>query len=224
MPRITSSQNIQRRFSLYRTVTMLQVKFANELWLKTHKCPHVRDNYVPKKIFFEGVLQSIRHCRRAYWRSQKPAVLEELSYHDILFTTLQAAANARDQPEVYSNKLHRSTNLQSNSPWKTINVIRSPSNMSPQYSYILKRVEVAAVNNANIASLVNSTAKVDSTVSKEDLDKVPELRLCFKQFQRPSSCPLIPLQLHAKVVQNRMDNLKTIPRQELSFYKQKYEH
>lgn len=73
--------------------------FAVEPCLKTLRSPHVHDEFVLKKIFVKGLLQSIRHSRRSLWSSHQTALLQHLLYKATVLTNLKHQHVKRSSPK-----------------------------------------------------------------------------------------------------------------------------
>lgn len=63
-----------------KPLTMLPLKFANELWFKTLRCPQVYEEYVLMGFFVEGLLQTIRQGMQSYWSSHKTAQRQKMAH------------------------------------------------------------------------------------------------------------------------------------------------
>lgn len=72
---------------------------------------------------------------------------------------MQSAAGLAEQPAVYTNIWHKSTNRQTNRHRQMTNHMVQSSNKPQRRSHSGKHVEITAVNDAGAASLTNTTQR-----------------------------------------------------------------
>lgn len=142
-------------------------------------------------------------------------------YHATSLTNLQSVARPWVQSAGYRSKWHKSNNFQRNCNRDTINNVGTSSFTSARRSNSRRGAESAAVSDAGVASLTNSTPTFVNTVSTDSFDNAPCCGVCLVQCQRASKYPMIPRQLRIKFMQSRKGNLKTVSRRRPSNYRQR---
>lgn len=131
------------------------LQFANELWIRTVRCPHLYDEYVLKWIFAEGLLHSIRHNARSCWSSQKTGLWQKVAYRATSLENVNAPTFPGVHPYMNKNTGTRLIiftwfSMKGQSTTLELKWIRCQDDQ-----IVEKEVIVAVMIDAGIASLIN---------------------------------------------------------------------
>lgn len=125
---MTSFHKRNARLVVCQTVDHPALEFASEHWLKTLTCRHIYEEYVIKRIFVKGILQSIGHIMKTYWDIHKNAQFQEIAYYATSLTKVLVEARSEDQSAICKHIWCKLNNLQSNHCQEANNCIGSSCN------------------------------------------------------------------------------------------------